>query len=436
MTTSRTRVIEVDTLARVEGEGALTLRVRGEQLLGVEFRIFEPPRFFEAFLRGRDFREVPDITARICGICPIAYMMGASQALEDVCGVTVDGPLRALRRLIYCGEWIESHVLHMFLLHLPDFLGVPDAVALAATHREAVTQALRVKKLGNEIMRAVGGREIHPVNLQLGGFYRAPERSRLAALLPEIEWSEAALRHLLDVLAALHFPAFEVDYEFMALRHPDEYAIDRGEQLVTSTGIVAPLSGYDALLTENHVRHSTALQSRRADTGTPVHLGPLARVNLNRAQLPAQLRALAEALGLPPDCRNPFKAILARGIEVLYALGEARRLIEAYREPAAPAVTVEPRAGTGFGATEAPRGICYHRYAIDAGGQVLDAKIVAPTSVNQRQIEADLYRFAATRLALPDAELRHDCEQLIRNYDPCISCSTHFLDLRIEREPG
>lgn len=426
----KTRTIEVDTLARVEGEGALTLRIHGERLLSAEFRIYEPPRFFEAFLRGRDFREAPDVTARICGICPIAYMLGASQAMEMACGVHVDGTLRELRRLIYCGEWIESHVLHMFLLHLPDFLGVPDAVALAATHGELVKAALRVKKLGNEIMRVVGGREIHPVNLRVGGFYRAPGRTALRALLPEIDWSLGAMRDALDRLAGLDFPDFNTDYEFVSLRHADEYPITEG-RLLSSKGVDLPVAGgYDELLTETHVRHSTALQSRRSDSGTPVHFGPLARVNLNRDRLPGELAELAERVGLGEMCGNPFKAILARGIEVLYALQEAARLIEHYREPEAAALDVTPRAGTGYGATEAPRGICYHRYTIDAAGLIEDAKIVAPTSVNQRQIEADLFHFAEVRLDQDDDILRHGCEQLIRNYDPCISCSTHFLDLR------
>lgn len=428
----RTRRIEVGTLARVEGEGALTLRVRGDRLLDVQLRIYEPPRFFEALLRGRDFREAPDISARICGICPIAYQLGAAQAMEDACGVQVGAGLRALRRLIYCGEWIESHALHVFLLHLPDFLGMPDAVALAeAGHRDTVQAALRIRKLGNALMRVIGGREIHPVNLKVGGFWRAPDAEALQALLPDIGQATDAMLRQLDQLTRLAFPDFTVDCEFLALRHDEEYAITEG-RLVSSRGVDLPLEGYDGLLTETHVRHSTALQSQRSDGGTPVHVGPLARLHLNRDRLPPELARLAGQIGLEPGCRNPFKSLLAHVIEVLYALGEARRLIDEYRVPEAPAIDCPPRAGTGYGATEAPRGLCYHRYTLAADGVITDAKIVAPTSVNQRQIEADLHEYAASRLDQSDERLRHGCERLIRSYDPCISCSTHFLTLNIE----
>jgi len=431
-TSPETRTIKVDSLARVEGEGALYLKLDGDTIQDLKFRIFEPPRFFEAFLQGRDFREAPDITARICGICPVAYLMSACHAMENLCGVTVDGQLRALRRLLYCGEWLESHALHGFMLHLPDFLGYPDAVQMAADHRELVERALRLKKLGNHIMTLLGGREIHPVNIRVGGFYRVPTRAELEALRPELEWALEALMATAPVLAGLEFPEMEPDYEFVALHHPDEYPFNEG-RLRSSKGVDVPIDHYDQVLMEEHVAHSNALRSRMLVGHGPAHMGPLARYALSHSQLGPKARAAAAAMGLGEVCRNPFRSLLVRAVEMVFSCEEALAIIDAYEQPEAPAVSVEPRAGTGFGATEAPRGVCYHRYTIDAEGIIQDAKIVAPTSVNQRVIEDDLWQVVQPRLDLPDEELRLICEQAIRNYDPCISCATHFLDLTVER---
>jgi len=430
--TPTTRTIKVDSLARVEGEGALYLKLDGETVQDLKFRIFEPPRFFEAFLQGRDFREAPDITSRICGICPVAYLMSACHAMESLCGVSVGGQLRALRRLLYCGEWLESHALHGFMLHLPDFLGYPDAVTMAADHRELVERALRLKKLGNRIMTLLGGREIHPVNIRVGGFYRVPTRTELEALRPELEWALEALMATAPVLAGLEFPEMEPDYEFMALWHPDEYPFNEG-RLRSSKGVDVSIDQYDRVLMEEHVAHSNALRSRMLTGHGPAHMGPLARYALNYPRLGPQAKAAAGALGLGEVCRNPFRSLLVRAVEMVFSCEEALAIIDAYEPPDAPAVPVEPRAGTGFGATEAPRGVCYHRYTIDAEGIIQDAKIVAPTSVNQRVIEADLWQVVQPRVNLPDEELRLICEQAIRNYDPCISCATHFLDLTVER---
>ncbi len=428
---SETRTIDVGYLARVEGEGSLHLRIDQGRVSEAQLRIFEPPRFFEALLRGRDFREAPDITARICGICPVAYLMSACHAMEQACGVRVEGSLRDLRRLLYCGEWIESHTLHIYMLHLPDFLGYAGAVELARDKPEVVRRGLRLKKAGNSLMALLGGREVHPVNVRVGGFYRVPRRDELLALRPELEWAVAAARETVALAAGLDFPAFERDYEFVSLRHPDEYPFNEGK-LASSRGPELPVSGYDDYLTEQHVAHSTALQSHSPQGGA-VHMGPMARYALNHDHLTPLAREAAAAAGLGPVCRNPFQSIIVRAVEVLFACEEALRLIDAYRPPEQPCIKVEPRAGTGYGATEAPRGVCYHRYTIDEQGLIQDAKIVAPTSVNQRVIEEDLYHYVTPNLDRPDDELRAVCEQAIRNYDPCISCSTHFLDLTVER---
>ncbi|MCB9754611.1 MAG: nickel-dependent hydrogenase large subunit [Myxococcales bacterium] len=427
----KSKTIKVDYLARVEGEGSLYLKIRDGAVEDAKLKIFEPPRFFEAFLRGRDFREAPDITARICGICPVAYLMSACHAMESVCGVRVDGQLRALRRLLYCGEWIESHGLHVFMLHAPDFYGFDDAVAMAKAHPELVQRGLRLKKLGNAIMTALGGREVHPINIKLGGFYRAPRRRELDALRGELEWAREFTAVALARLKELEFPDFERDYEFMGLRHPSEYPLNEG-RLVSSAGVDEPISRYDCVLREVHVAHSTSLQSRRVGGG-PVHMGPMARYALNHDKLPPEVQQLARDAGLGARCQNPFQSVLVRMVEIAYAVHEAARIIAEYAEPDAPAIAVEPRAGTGYGATEAPRGVCYQRYTIDDAGVITDCKIVAPTSVNQAVIEEDLRVFAGARAELPDEQLRWQCEQAIRNYDPCISCSCHFLKLDVER---
>jgi coenzyme F420-reducing hydrogenase alpha subunit len=352
-------------------------------------------------------------------------------AIEDACGVQVPEAVWALRRLLYCGEWIESHGLHVFFPHAPDFLGYPSAFAMARDHPAIVEGALALKKAGNTLMRVVGGREIHPVNVRVGGVYRAPTRAELAPAVAELEAAREFAREAVAWTAALPFPDFEEDFHFVALRHPERYAIESG-RLISSGGLDLAPDEYEAQFVEEHVEHSTALHSRLRDGGRYL-VGPLARWALNRDRLSPAAREAADAAGLEPVCRNPFRSIVVRAVEILYALDEALRLIAAYEPPDPPAVAVAPRAGTGCGWSEAPRGLLWHRYAIDAEGTILDAKIVPPTSQNQARIEQSLRGFLAGHLALGDAELQHRCEQAVRSYDPCISCATHFLRLEIDR---
>jgi len=426
------RNLKVDFLARVEGEGGLYVKLRDDTVLDVQLNIFEPPRFFEAFLRGRSFREAPDITARICGICPIAYQMSAVHAMEDALGVKVQGQLRSLRRLIYCGEWIESHTLHVYMLHAPDFLGYPDAIRMARDHPEIVQRGLRLKKAGNAIIRFLGGREIHPVNICVGGFYKVPGRRDFEPLAEELKWAREAARETALWAAKLPFPDFEQDYAFVALRHPEEYPFNEG-RLVSNQGLDISVNAYDDHFIEEHVPHSNALHSVWKGHG-PYLAGPLARYNLNFDRLSALTRETAREAGLGPVCRNPFQSIVVRSLEILYACDEALRVIEQYEKPERPFVEIEPRAATGYGCTEAPRGALYHRYRLSEKGAILDAKIVPPTSQNQKVIEQDVRHFVTKNISLPEDQLVWQCEQAIRNYDPCISCATHFLKLEIERQ--
>jgi len=423
------RTIRVGALARVEGEGGLLVRLKGDVVEDVQLRIYEPPRFFEAFLRGRRFSEAPDLTARICGICPVAYQMSAVHAMEGALGITVGGQLRELRRLLYCGEWIESHVLHVAMLHAPDFLGYESAIHMAKDHPDVVQLALRLKKVGNDIVALLGGREIHPINVKVGGFYKVPRKADFAELVERLRWAADAAMELTRLAAGFDFPDFEQDYEFVALRHPGEYPLNEG-RLVSNRGLDVPISGYDAHFHEEHVPHSNALHSVIRGRGA-YFVGPLARYNLNFDRLSPLAKEAAQAAGLTADCRNPFKSIIVRSVEMVYACDEALRLIGEYEMPAAPALEIRPVAATGAACTEAPRGILYHRYRIDSGGLILEANIVPPTSQNQTMIEEDLRRFVQMHLRLSKEVLTRRCEQAVRNYDPCISCATHFLTLEI-----
>jgi sulfhydrogenase subunit alpha len=429
--THKIRDLTVEGLARVEGEGAMHVVVTDGEVTDVRLRIYEPPRFFEAFLRGRAYTEPPDITARICGICPVAYQMSSCQAIEQACGAVLDEPLRALRRLLYCGEWIESHVLHIYFLHAPDFLGAGSALELAKDHRDLVEKALQLKKVGNDIMEIVGGRAIHPVNVRLGGFYRAPTKRELRPLAERLRWARDAALDTVRWVSGFDFPDLEVDHELVALHHPDEYAITQG-RVVSDRGLDIEVAEFLEHIVEEHVPHSTSLHGHIIERGRYL-VGPLARYTLNYDQLPAVAREAATDAGLGKECRNPFRSIVVRAVETVAACDEAVRIIEEYSEPDRPAVPVEPRAGVGHGATEAPRGILYHRYSIDDEGTILEADIVPPTAQNQDAIEADLRKLVTANLELDDHDLQHLCEQSIRNYDPCISCSTHFLDFTVER---
>ncbi len=424
-----TRTIRVGALTRVEGEGALHVELRDGVPERVELNIYEPPRFFEAFLRGRAYTEPPDITARICGICPVAYQISACNAIEDACAVTLDPELIALRRALYCGEWIHSHALHIYMLHAPDFLGAPDIIAVARDHRQAVERGLALKKAGNRLMELIGGRSIHPVNVRLGGFYSVPSRADVVAVAQQ-------LRHALDDalatvtwVAGFDFPDLTVDHELLALTG-DRYAIEDGV-IARGDGPVFPIAEFSDHVVETQVEHSTALH---ATLDGRRHLtGPLARYSLNYDQLSPLAKEAAAAAGLGRECRNPFRSIVVRAVETVYAVEEALRILDAYQPPSRSYVPVEPRPGVGHGVSEAPRGLLYHRYEIDEAGLIAAAVIVPPTAQNQGAIEDDLTRVVVADGGLDDAALTTMCERAIRNYDPCISCATHFLTLRVDR---
>ncbi len=426
----KARTVTVPVLARIEGEAGLRVRIAGGKVTDAELRVFEPPRFFEAFLRGRRFDETPDIVARICGICPVAHQLTAILALERACGVQVDPGIRQLRRLIYLGEWIESHALHIYLLHAPDFVNAPDAIAIAGSHRELVERALRLKQIGNEIVTVVGGREIHPINLKVGGFYRLPDLTRVSALAEPLRWAVDAALDTVRWTSTLPFPDFEQQYELVSLRHHDEYPLMEG-RIISNAGLDIQTSEYEEKFEEEHVKHSNALRSARQHQ--PYMVGPIARLALNFDRLSSRARAAAEEAGLPAGCTNPFRSIIVRAVELLQACEDALALLSQYEPPHTASIAVAPRAARAGAVSEAPRGLLYHRYTLDSRGLLLDAKIVPPTAQNQKMMERDLANFVALHQELPDDQLTWRCEQAMRNYDPCISCATHFLRLQVQR---
>ncbi len=432
-TKSDIRTIRVGALARVEGEGALHLVMDGDQVDDVRLEIYEPPRFYEAFLRGRSFREVPDITARICGICPVAYQMGSCHALEKAMGVfdQVDDSIHLMRDYLYAGEWIESHVLHMFLLHLPDFLGYESAISMAADHADIVQRALRIKKLGNAIVSSIGGRSVHPVGVCVGGFYAPLDPKKATALLPEVKACLDDMCELvLFVARNLEYPDLERDYEFLSLCPDEGYPMNLG-RIRSNKGLDVEQEEFLDAIEERHVKHSTALHARIRTRGSYM-VGPLARLNLNAEKLHPRaaelLPKVCDALGKKLPWTNSFLSLPARGLETVHALALAADILENYERPARSRIDITPRAGIGGHGTEAPRGLCWHQYRTDDAGMITDARIIPPTSQNQSTIEEDLRLLANRLVDTPDEQAALQCEHLIRNYDPCISCSVHFLD--------
>ena len=423
--------IHVPVLARVEGEGALDLRIDGGAITELRLRIFEPPRFFEKFLEGRHYSEIPDMVARICGICPVAYQVTAAQALEQLFGVELDPWARAMRRVFYCGEWIQSHSLHIHLLAAPDFFGCNSAIELAKIAPDEVRRGLRIQALGNELMDLFGARSVHPVGVRIGGFHGAPPLARIRETREKLRAAVPEAEALIRWAAGIPMPQDDQAFFSVAVRHPSDYAIETGD-IATSDGLLIGADAFDGHFAERHEPHSTALFSHYR--GHAYLVGPLARLNLNHDRLPERVKTLLNETGLVLPSRNLFHSLVARAVEILLALHEALRLLDDYRVPDSTWVPVTPRAGVATGCTEAPRGLLWHRYEMDEDGRVVTARIVPPTSQNQARIEEDL-RLSLLNFGLdqPDDALRLHCEKVIRNYDPCISCATHFLRMKVER---
>jgi sulfhydrogenase subunit alpha len=423
--------IHVPVMVRLEGEGALTFKANNGQVEKLHLTIYEPPRLFEEFLIGRSFQDVPTMTARICGICPIAYQMTSILALEQLFGVDPGDWVRDMRRLLYWGEWLQSHALHIHLLAAPDFFGFDNAIAMAEDHPEVVTRGMRLQALGNEMLRFLGGRSVHPIGMKVGGFHRAPTMEQANALLKKCEAALEDAKAVVAWCAQLDLPEDIVEFQSVAIHNDSEFGIMAG-RLVSDQGLDITYEEHDEHFVEEQVEHSTAFYSRL--DGQSYFLGPLARVNLNFTQLPAEVQEWATQSGLSFPSKNMFDNVAARAVECHAALVESIELLRRYQIPTHSFVEVQPKAGVGVFCTEAPRGMIYHRYEVDDNGKIVNATIIPPTSQNQLRIEEHLKASVeGYGLDHSDDDLRLYCERIIRNYDPCISCSVHFLKLDIER---
>jgi len=423
--------IHVPVLTRVEGESALHLNIENNEITKLELNIFEPPRLFEKFLEGRHYSEVPDIVARICGICPVAYQMSAVHAFENLFEVETNPWIKNMRRLFYCGEWIESHALHIHLLAAPDFLGFESAPEMAKTFPAEVKRGIQIQHAGNQIVKFLGGRAVHPVGIRVGGFHHAPSAQAAQELLDQLKNLLPQVEALLPWVSSLSMPDIQQEFTQVALQDSKEYPFV-SNQIKNNKNLSIDISKYEDHFQEHHEPHSTALFS--SHDGKPYLVGPLARVNLNHSLLPDNIQQAIANLKLSFPSQNMYHSISARAIEIWYAFMESIRILENYKPTQTPYVESESKAGIAFGCSEAPRGILWHRYEIDDNGLVINARIVPPTSQNQARIEEDL-RTSLTELGLDqdETDIRLHAEQIIRNYDPCISCATHFLDLRINR---
>jgi len=431
------REIKVDYIARVEGEGGLDVEIKNGKVERLFLRIFEPPRFFQGFLVGQKYDEVPEITSRICGICPVAHQITSIQAIEDAFGIKPDRNVEKLRRLLALSQWIQSHSLHIYMLAAPDFLGVESVLALAQTHPDVVKRALSLKRLGNDLTVALGGREVHPVTPTINGFTSLPQTGDLMSIRERLDNAMEDAFATVHLVSSFPIPDFSWDTEHVALKGEGEYPVNRG-RLVSDKGLSITAEEYRVYIKERHVAHSNALHSyiegREEREGKGSFLvGPLARLNLNLDNLGDAARRALAAGNVRFPSHNPFHGAMARAIELVQAIDDSISLIDSIDYDAEMDLGHVVRKGQGFALTEAPRGTLYHSYVLDQQGIVEKADIVSPTAHNVNNIEEDLRRFIPRILDLPLDEATLKCEMVVRNYDPCISCSAHFIKLNLKK---
>jgi len=426
------RTIKVDYLARVEGEGRLYIKIRQGKVEKVEVGIFEAPRFFEAFLRGRKYLEVPDITARICGICPIAYIMSSSKALEKILGIKVSEEIEHLRRIIYLAEWIESHVLHVAMLHAPDFVGCQSVFDMYKQYPDFVKNSLKLKAWGNKIIEVIGGRPVHPVSCRVGGFHRVIKKNELIPLLKDIKSLKRIAKEFLEFILELPIPEVKRDIEYVSLKGKEKYPILKG-RVVSNKGLNITEDELEKAIKVEQAPYSNSLRYKIKNRGTYI-TGPIARFNNNYDLLKPEVREVIESHGYKAPLINTYQSIIARAAEVYHAVLELEELINEYREPKYPYVEGGERAGQEAAITEAPRGMLYHFYELNSNGYVVNANIIPPTSQNLAAMEEDLAHIAPILSEMDYDKAQWLAEQTIRNYDPCISCSVHMIKLIIDRE--
>ena len=420
--------LEIKQLTRIEGHANLVVDLNQGKLKECRLEIIETPRFFESFLKGQHFTDVAPIVARICGICSNSHTLVSLAATEHALGIEVSNQTLALRRLLAYGEILQSHLLQLVFMAMPDYLGVSSIMALAQSQRDLVTRALRLKKLASDICLLIGGRAIHPVTPCLGGFSRLPEATDLQHLRKELVAIFPTLEHMVDLFNGFEYPDFERPTEYLCLKEDDVYPLLSG-QLYSSAGISGDISEYESLIEEFLVPYSTAKFARALADSYMV--GPLARYKNVGEELSPMAKAVAEALSLSRDDVNPFVMMKVRLVEVVNCFEASihlidRLLLEGVRDDPLPA----PQGfGEGIAAIEAPRGTLIHHYRYDQGGRIAMANCLIPTGQNLANIENDLKALVPQLLGLPRAEMSHYLQMLIRSYDPCISCSTHALQV-------
>ena len=424
--------IRVHQLARVEGEGGVWVKVKDGKIDYVEVNIFEPPRFFEAFLRGRSYLEAPDLTARICGICPLAYVMAASRAMEKILGIQVPDEINVLRKIAFHGEWIESHVLHFAFLHAPDFLGYPSALDMAREHPDFVKDAMAVRSWGNMAIEILGGRPVHPVGFRVGGLHRKIRKEELEPLSRSLDEIRGKGEKLLEFVLDLPIPEIEYDMVVMSLKGDKEYPILEGA-VANNLGWKFPEDELKGNIETEQKIYSNALHYRLRN-GRAYITGPIARFNLNYDLISPEVKDILEGAGCKPPLKNTYQSIIARAAETLHSILEIGRLVEEYSEPVQPYIEAPVKAGEAAAVVEAPRGMLYHHYRIDEAGKIVYADIIPPTAQNYAAMEEDILKVGDLILKEPQEKAQQIVETTIRNYDPCISCSVHAIRLKVIRE--
>ena len=419
--------IDVHHVTRVEGHGNIVVEVADGVMKECRLDIVETPRFFEAMLRGRPYLEASHITSRICGICATGHATASLRASERALGVELSEQTQLLRKLTFHGEILDSHVLHVYMLVAPDFLGVGSVIPLASSHPEVVLRALRMKKLAGDICAVVAGRHTHPIAMTVGGFTHFPTESELQALAQRLEDCRADVDITVDLAAGLPWPQFERDTEYISLHKPDEYAFIDGD-IVSSDGGRLPAERYAEVTNEFLVPHSSAKHTRHQRSSYMV--GALARFNNNYAQLHPRAKEAARKLGLQPKVTNPYLNTAAQVVEIVHCVEDAilmiDRLLRLKVKPVKPA-PVNLKDCDGVGMCEVPRGMLIHHYWINADGNLTGANCIIPTNQNLANLEADMQALVPTILDKPVEAMQQDLEMLVRAYDPCISCSVHVL---------
>ncbi len=418
--------VDVHHLTRVEGHGNIKVRVTDGELTEARWEVGETPRFFEVMLKGKHYTAAGILTARICGICSIGHCLASVRATENAFGLSVPPTAAKLRLLAKHGETLQSHVLHLFFLAAPDFLGLPSAIPLQELNPEVFGLAARLKGLANRICDVVAGRTTHPVSIQVGGVAKMPDKYVLQELKSQLQRAGEDLDATVELFSTLDIPSFRRETEFVSLKGETDYAFIGG-RLLSSDGVEQPESGYRAMTNEYVTENNTSKWCKLSRDSFAV--GALARLNNNYRQLHPQARAVAEQLDLTPICHNPFMHNVAQLVECVHVAHDSIRIIDELldAEAAETMAPVTPRAGVGVGAVEVPRGILYHEYEYGDDGRVVRANCVIPTTQNNANIHHDLGALARQQAAraVSDAQLELLCSMLVRAYDPCISCSVH-----------